>query len=393
MSEEIYNRARVREQSIWPLFLYGMSGNESTKTIIFGLYANSYLLGHNYLEDIEAEELQRLVDIYDSNMSELDMDGQNLVLEIASKRYLKAIEIQIKNNALTTKTRQLDADEQEYEAKLAALEVDQEALETKRAQIELARDRAELKNKDLEARVKLEELAQDYVAIEIAQKELEAAKAELKVLTTALRGLEIQLDIANTTCRIAELESSKAGIEVDIEMAKVRTEENKFNSSSESGDISERKLYLAEEDKNQLEYRVNDSDLHARRKELVEEHENTLEDEKNHIEGVLIPKEDQIKTEQISRRAALHDARIQDFTDRETISGDFTTQNELANAHKEGMASDERAHKQALWDKEPALYSVRKAKLTAISNASIAAAETLATADIVTSLTHEIGGM
>jgi hypothetical protein len=391
MSEIIYNRASIREKAIWPSFLYGLPGVENTKAIVFGLYANTYLLGHNYLEDIESEELQRLVDVYDSNMAELTMDEQNLVLEIASKRYLKTIEIQIKNNALTTKTQQLNADEQEYEAKLAALDVDQKALDTKRTQIELARDRAELKNKDLKAKIKLEELAQDYVAVEISQKQLEVARAELSVLTTALRGLEIQIDIANTSYHIVELESSKAGIKVEIEMVKVRAEENKFDSSSKTGDISERKLYLEEEDKQQLEYRVNTSELYTRKKELIEEHEDTLEDEKNHIVETLIIKEGEIKTEQGSIRAAQHDARIQTFTDKTTVSDEFVVQNEYANDHIGDIAEDKRDHKKVLWTADKDLYLYKKQKLTEIKNASVAAAETLAAADIVTSLTHEIG--
>lgn len=236
MSEELYNRAMIREQSIWPSFLYNLPEAESTKAIIFGLYANAYLLGHNYLRDIEAEELQRLVDVYDSNMSELDMHNQNLVLEIASKKYIKAIEIQIKNNILNTKTQQLNAAEREYDAKLEALDVDQKALETKRAQIELARDRAELKNKDLTARITLEELAQNYVAVEISKKELEVSRENLKQLTAGLRGIEIQIEITNVACQITELEASKSGYIADnatmeTQIATIEASKNEYTAN------------------------------------------------------------------------------------------------------------------------------------------------------------------
>lgn len=391
MSSEIYNRAMIREQTIWPSFLYGMPGNESTKAIIFGLYANTYLLGHNYLEDIETEELQRIIDVYDSNMSELDINEQNLVLEIASKRYLKTIEIQIKDNALITKTQQLNAGEQEYEAKLSALDVDQAALETKRTQIELARDRAELKNKDLEARIQLEQLAQEYVAVEISQKQLEAGKADLKVLLAALRGIEIQLDIANTSYRIVELEASKSGIEVDIAMAKVRTEENEFSSSKRSGTISERKLYNEEKDFDALGYEIKNSNLEKRKIDLIEEREDTIEKEKIHIVNTLIPKEAELKIEQISKRAEIYEAGMQTFADRKTVSGDFVDQNTLAIIHKKDIATKGRDHQHEITVMQNELYPKKTSAAGTTKTAAIDAATTLAVADITNTLTHQIG--
>lgn len=379
MSSEICIRAMVREKTIWPSFVYGMPGIESTKAIVFGLYANSYLLGHDYLEDIEAEELQRLVDAYDSNMAELDMEEQSLVLQIASDRYLKAIEIQIKNNALTTKTQQLSADEQEYEAKLSALDVDTEALETKRTQIELARDRAELKNKDLEAKIQLEELAQDYVAVEISQKQLEAARAELKVLTTALRGLEIQIDIANTSLQIIQAELSKSQIDADIAGidARIATQ-----------NLSAKRLEIDQAELDAMAYEVDN--IAVKKIELIETKGDAIEDETTHI-GVLESKEAIIETAETAQQNARKDSTLAGFDDRESMADSDKDQGEYDDDLVIEIAGNRKDSQKTIATKKTDIQTAQTSAAATRKSAAIDAATTMATADITTSLTHEIG--
>ncbi|MGP8338018.1 MAG: hypothetical protein ACT6FC_07265, partial [Methanosarcinaceae archaeon] len=175
----------------------------------------------------------------------------------------------------------------------------------------------------------------------------------------------------------------------DIARIYVHTEEVDYIS----GSVSMLQKENEDEILSELKYRVNDSDLQQKKRDLIELRKDALGDERDHVRDTLIAKEAEIKTEQKNKRVAQHDMIVQDFTDKETISSDFGTQDGYANDHKEDIALDKRNHKQALWDEEQGLYQYKKDKLTAISDASIAAAETLATADIVTSLTHEIGGI
>lgn len=381
MSEENYNRATIRELTIWPSFLYGMPGNESMKTIVFGLYANSYLLGHNYLKDIEAEELQRLIDTYDSNMAELDMDGQVFVLQIASKRYIKAIEIQIKDNALVTKTQQLAADEQEYEVKLSALDVDLEALDTKRTQIELARDRADLKNKDLEAKIKLEELAQDYVAVEISQKQLEAARAELRVLTTALRGLEIQIDIANVGLQIIQSEVSKSQIVADIAGIGARIA---------SQNLSPKRLEIDEAELAAVEYEI--ENVATKRIDLIEEKGEAVADETTHTEN-LKDKEAGIEEAQEEELNARKESTLTGFDNRESMAGVEKDQSGYNNDLSDNLADNRKASQVVIATKQTELPRARSRAASIRKNAAIAAAETMAVANITNTLTHEIGSV
>lgn len=379
MSEAIYNRAMVREKAIWPSFLYGMPGVESTKVIVFGLYANTYLLGHNYLEDIETEELQRLVDVYNSNMVGLAADEQSLVLEIASKRYLKIIEIQIKNNALVTKTQQLNADEQEYNAKLAALDVDQEALNTKRIQIELERDRAELKNRDLEARIKLEELAQDYVAVEISQKQLEAARAELRVLITALKGLEIQVSIANISLQITQAEVSKSQIDADIAGIDARIA---------SKNLSSKRLEIDQAELDAMQYEVDN--VVAQRVELIGAKGDIIENETGNVESLEL-KEGEIETAQTSEQNARKASAIAGFDDKKSMSEVEKDQSDHDDDLDIEIAGERKVSHSATTTKRTDIPRARTGAAATRKSAAIAAAKTMATANITSTLTHEIG--
>ena len=381
MSQIIYDRAAIRERSIWPSFLYLAPNTdiEAIKITIFGLYANSYLLGHKYLEDIELEELQRLIDIYDTNILDLNKDEQNLVLEIASKRYLKTIEIQIRNNVLITKTHQLDADQQEYEAKLEALEVDQEALNTKRVQIELVRDRVELKNQELESKIQLEVLAQQYVEVEILQKQLEASRAELKVLLAKLRGYEIQLDIANVSLQIVTTDLSKSQITADIAGINARI--------ANQGLLAD-KLSIDSAELDAIQYEINLVTL--RQIALLGTKGVTIQSEITNTIA-LEAKEVEVRDTQVDERNTIKDSTLLGF-DNKLSMAEIDVDQRNSDNELDGDLADLRQSSQILIaTKQTDLALARRAAAQLAARAAIAAATTLSTANIATTLSHEIG--
>jgi len=383
MTQSIYDRGMVREQTIWPSFIYGVANVviEETKDIIFGLYANSYLLGHNYLEDIESENLQRLIDIYTANMSELDAEDQNLVLEIASKRYLKAIEIQIKNNVLATKTEKLGADEQEYDTKLAALDVDSQALITKQTQITLAIDRANLKNKDLEARIQLEELAQDYVAIEISQKELEVAKAELQLLLTAIKGLEIQIDITNTGLQM---------IAVDVTKSQLGADMAGINARITDLELEPKRVTLAQDEFNAVEYET--TLMPPKNIELQAARDLHITTETVNY-GVLEGKEGLVLDAKTAEQTSRMNITLYDFinrSDEKSLEEDQSSQLDIAEI---SVAEAIATSRKTIAQNETDIPSARLTASRTRRDAAIEAAEIMATANITSTLTHEIGSL
>ena len=226
MTDIIYQRGAVRENAIWPSFLYngpfGATAIEE-RTILFGLYANTYLHGHNYLEAIETEDLARLVDTYTLNMAQLTNDEAQTVLEITAKRYIEKITNQIHAADVVTRGKKLDSLDAEYDARTDALDADYAALETMRQKVQLAWDQAAQKVKDLEMRTELESVNYQLVEVDITEQELKAARADLAVIEATLKGLDIQLaitqtgiDITNTRLQVTETETREAQIDVDI---------------------------------------------------------------------------------------------------------------------------------------------------------------------------------
>ncbi len=381
MGTSIYNRAMVRENTIWPSFLYGLPNTdiEATKAIIFGLYANTYKHGHNYLEDIEAEELQRLVDIYETSISELDMEEQSLVLEIAAKRYIKAIEIQIKDEVLATKTNRFAMEEDELTAKIAAFTADEEAIATKQAQLELLKDKAVIRNTELEAKIVAEQAEQSYVALEISEKILEDSRQELKILLAGLRGLEIQSDITNTSLQIAETEASKSKIGTDIAIIEARTAEK---------DLVAKRLEVDEAEFDAYEYEIDN--VADKRIELIEERGDIIEAETVH-NSTLETKETGLETVQIGEQNARKDSNKEGFDNRSSLAEVEKSQRGYDDDVDKNIALDYETSRGGIATKRTELPAERKLAASTSKDAAIEAAETIAASDITSTVTHTIG--
>ena len=383
MSELIYSRAQVREQTIWPSFLYGDPFSvivEADRVIIFGLYSGTYKYGHNYLIDIETEELQRIIDIYNNSMSQLSMEEQNLVIDLAARRYVFNVDMMIAEEQLETKRHKLTADGQGVDAKIAALEVDREELNTVRVRIELAKEIAENEIKKLEAEISLEIVQGEYADLEIAEKQLAAARAELKVLTTALSGLEIQIAIAETSLNIVEAEASKYQYKADIAGIDARIAETELTASQLAVDQAELSA---------MQYEI--SNLISKKIELIESGNALTEAE---IAGIAIEQDKQL---------ALHTARLGEMIARLAAQKQTNDDQEFsAETRKDiALAGDTLNQALSLNDKLSALRDVDYENWINFKKRSIAfwhyyraieMAEKLATADITNTLTHTISG-
>ncbi len=233
MTSTIYERGQARESIIWNPFEYNGPFNtvhDAERTIIFGLYANTYLYGHNYLNEIETEDLARLVDNYTVAIAQITNDEAQLALDVAARRYVERIEGQIHDENLITRDKKIDALDDEYDAKTAALDADYEAITTMQAKVQLAWDKATQKIKDLEMRTELEDVAQSLVDVDITEQELRAAKADLAVIEAGLKGLDIQLAItqAGIDQTDTDRQITEAGIKVDevgIEVSETEVKE------------------------------------------------------------------------------------------------------------------------------------------------------------------------
>jgi hypothetical protein len=382
--DELFDRATTRERTIWPSFVYAgpfdadVTGMRKT---IFGLYAMSYRHGHASLDEITSEELQRLLEQYEAAMSELDAQEQALVLDMASKRYIDAIDRAIKQAALTTKSKNLDAKEIEIGYKEDALDVDREELQTKRNQIQLAKDKAEVAIEELETRIELESLEQQYVEVDKSKRQLEHQRAQLSVLESVIKGIDIQIAINEAALQTAEISADKSKLQADI--ATIESQIARAGLIEKEIEVDEAEIDAIEHDLTEMrEAKLGPVGLHEKRKEILEEEKGELEKYDERLD-VLYTEEDQELTnkenavkdrlkDKDTEAAARLDIRIDDVDQDREFS-------ETKKIHRISIAN-ERA-------KIPAKRASAQKKT---SSAAIAAAEKIASANIVNTLTHQI---
>jgi hypothetical protein len=217
--DDVLSRSRLREDRMWEPFSHCFLGayDSGRRTILFGLYANSFENGFAYLVEISTEKLVQLVAEYDLNMAQLDAEQQRSVLEIASKRYLEVLDQLLHDKKMEVKQAQIDAESLEYDAKEAALVADQTALQTLQEKLAQAITKAAAEILILESRISEETIKGQYVDVEVLQKELAVTRTELKTLEAGVRGSEIQLKISETALQLTKLGTDKHAVQQKID--------------------------------------------------------------------------------------------------------------------------------------------------------------------------------
>ena len=247
MSNEARSRHTRREARIWKPFSYSFpftSTETEERIIIFGLYANTYLNGQSYLKQIEDAELENLLTDYNTRISGLTVQGQIVVADIVSKRYLAGIDKLIHDQKMETGREKIATDSAIADAKYAALESDRAALETAREKIAmgsaiadakyaaLESDRAALetmaakvaaeiqKNNaritELEAQISIEGVNYTLVEQDIAEKELQSLRIDNRKLDVANEIIRIQIQTVRTATELLDIDVQKARTEINI---------------------------------------------------------------------------------------------------------------------------------------------------------------------------------
>ena len=452
MTDIIYDRAAVRENTIWDAFQF--NGPFSTlhaeeRTILFGLYANTYLHGKSYLNAIEAEDLAKLVDTYTFNMAQLTNDEAKTVLEISAKRYVEGITQQIHNADIVTRGQKLDSLDAEYDAKTEALDADYAALETQRQKVALAWDKADQKIKDLVARTEIEDVNYQMVDIDISEKELQAARADLAVIEAGLKGLDIQLaitqvglDITNTDLqiteteneideigiRVSETEVQEAGVDLDITNAGISLSKSVASGEKTKVDIKGVAVRVAETELQTTETEAKESQLTAEiskidadiaRLGLVDSELTIVQADKRvtQAENELLVQEKNLITSQGDNVVTETSFRNDQKTTQETLDGKILGNDQSDHDFNMEMSQKETDFENGMKDKKVDLLDGAKRDLVddirdtkyedaqdkadqlaiearaqeLYKDAAIAAAQLLADANLITTLTHSVG--
>lgn len=378
MSIDAYNRATNRENKLWTPFIYSFpfSTEQTTeRVIIYGLYSNANGIG--YLAQIEASELANMLANYNSKMLELTTAQQIAVAEITSKRYLAGIDKLIHDAKMETKSQAIAADDEMWTAKIAALDADRAALTTLAARVTSETTKISARITELEAYIAIEGIHLSEVEIEVLNKEIQLAKIDLEMLGTANEILRLQLEVIKKGMEL---------VEVDLQVARTNNSIEGVKRQIARTDLLESELTVEQAHTDVAEA---EKDLYAARTELARqkleaaEKEVTLYDSLvSHETEIGAKKIESMEAEQARRLAAIADRQsaalysdeakksAADF-DATTATNSKTTQ---INIDKDTITSD----------------SNRVAAHRLVDAADIEAAETLARANIATTIEHLI---
>jgi len=210
MSDEARSRHATREARIWKPFSYSFpftSTETEERIVIFGLYANTYLNGQSYLKQIEDAELENLLTDYNTRISGLTVQGQIVVADIVSKRYLAGIDKLIHDQKMETGREKIATDSAIADAKYAALESDRAALETAREKIATGSAIADAKYAALESDRAALETGREKIATNSAIADAKYAALESDRAALETMSAKVAASIQKNNARITELEA------------------------------------------------------------------------------------------------------------------------------------------------------------------------------------------
>jgi hypothetical protein len=225
MSIEAINRSQIREARIWSQFYEAafVQAQVDERTIIFGLYASSYKNTANYLSDIEAFELDNLLNDYNIKIDGLTTDEQVLINQIVVKRYLADVEAAIHADKMISFQNKIDSESAEMDAKIAALAADRAALLTLQSRLAAEIKTIAARIQVLQAEIALEAVNLALADMAVHEKEIQLAETNLRILRVANEVLRIQLQIVEAGIDLLEVDMRK-------EETKIRTEQTKIDT-------------------------------------------------------------------------------------------------------------------------------------------------------------------
>ena len=402
--QAVLDRGLIRGRSIWPVFQYQTPGllavHISDRAVIFGVYSGAYLHGYSYLQEITYETLAQMVLAYDQAMAELTADEQRSVIDVTAKRYIEDQNLAAKDAALLNKERKVTQKSSEVDAKIEALEADRQALATKITELDVAQHKAATLIKELEAKIEEQVLDSANVEAEITRQQLIAQKAQLDVIETGIRALEIQAQIAEAAYRLGSISVRKSELESEIGRIELDTVEVDLRISQTEADTARLKAQKETEALVETELTVAKAETASYRREtdLVKQKGPLLD---NRIEAAnveittTIPKLAEAITQEKSADLAAQESKNQhtvaEYENRhlgheeKVKTSNLLKDLETANHATEKAMIDLNANNRAAYDAARVWANAEK-----IAGAE-QAAEIMSKANIVNTLTHQIG--
>jgi len=228
-----FDNSQTREATLWEPFLhYGFYNDvqEAERAVIFGLYSNSYRNNDAYIQGVYGIALANIIAEFDSKMAQLSVEEQKLVMDIVTKRYVLSLDGLVHDSKMVTELKKINAQSDEWDAKMAALATDRAALETLRVKIAAEIKKINARIMELQAYIQLEvaqlamvdiDIAEKNLAlgnknVQLAEKDIEESRKDIAILNAANDIAKIQLQIVEAGLQLVEVDMKVARTRVDI---------------------------------------------------------------------------------------------------------------------------------------------------------------------------------
>lgn len=381
MSEDARQRATARESRIWRPFQYPFpfsEGQAEERAIIYGLYSRAYLNGQKYLEEVETQDLLNLLTDYTSKMAELTTQEQVLVATIASKRYLAGIDMLIHDERMAVLSDKISAENAVWDAKIAALSADQAALDTMAAKVAAETEKTNARIATLQAYIQVEEYELSAVDLQIAEKEIQSAKVDIDILNASNAVLKIQAETVSKATELVEIDMRKATIQLntkqqELKIADIDLLPDEVEIQKGKTAIAEAEIPVAEARRDLAQAQSADMDAEILYQETLKQRETISQTAKMEV----IDHNYGVKSETLERAKEKDEFDIDKKYDESNLGVTF--------------ADADRAVQSVLDEYRINVISGRRSDAYTKIDAAIAAAEKMAKADIVSTLTHTIG--
>jgi hypothetical protein len=380
MSNDAYQRSSARESRVWKPFTFSFpfsADQTADRVIIYGLYSDSHHNQHGYLIEVEAADLFNMLNNYNSKISDLDMQEQNVLADIVAKRYLAGIDKLIHDEKMITESQKINAEDAAWTAKIAALATDRAALITLAARVTSETAKINARITELQTYILTEGYVRSEVDIEIINKEIQLAKTDVAILDAANAILKIQLEVVNKGMEL-----------VDIDLQKVRTlnEIQSIRRSIARTGLLESELEVEEA---QTIAATAEKELFISRTTLAEKKVEAAEKEVVLYES-LVEHETEIGVKKIDERDADQSRKLTSISDKEDSALFSTSLKKDAADFDQTTIINERTVQQGLDQDKIEINATQVTAKRTVSSAIISAATTLAEANIVTTLEHTI---
>jgi hypothetical protein len=223
MSTEVFDRAKAREIHIWGLpqvNLLGVMGfiDKITPilTIMLPLMSNRFMQDFYVIQEKETIKFDQLISLLITELAKIDSDRTVTLLNIVSKRAVKALEFQVRQRKLDVKAFNNLITSELMDAQFDALDVDRAELATLVMRVQTALLKANAEYQELLSRIELEGLNLSLAEVEVLETQIKVARLDIQILEAQLKVLRIGLEVSEVLLEVAGMAAQKITLQADV---------------------------------------------------------------------------------------------------------------------------------------------------------------------------------